>query len=118
MANYYRIRSADALLGLAIEAGLPAIEAVRDKIDGHVLWELALPADPEGLHGNSVRCETYITVMRHAGGFELTAGSRVLQVSGTREELLSALQWLTGVRPQTIRGDGVCVLAAPPPESG
>ena len=104
----YRI-SECKLVDLACEAGLPTIEVLRERIDGRIVWELALPDDPEGLHGDHVIGKINLTIVRHAGGFELTSGTRVLRVGRTQAELQTALQCLAGLRPNAIEGG-----AAPP----
>ena len=112
----YCISSAAALLNLVCEAGLPAQDASKGRIDGHVVWEVALSADPEDLFGE--RGEIAVTLVRCNGGYELTANyydltddgyvpsddPRLLRVGGTRRELQTALQRLVGLKPRVIDG--------------
>ena len=108
----YCISSATALFELACQAGLPVIDTTQDQIDRYTVWEVALPTDPKDPYNDRGRGETYITVVQHAGGFELTVDQRVLRVGGTREELQTALQWLAGAPPEVICGGGTPPLAA------
>lgn len=111
----YRI-SENRLMDLACEAGLPAIDADKERIGGRLVWEVALPADPEDLYGEDG--EIHVTLVDFPGGYELTAyyydlrdggfeplgDPRLLRVGGTRTELQTALQRLVGLRPQVIEG--------------
>ena len=117
MAKYH-ISSAAALLNLVCEAGLPAQDASKVRIAGHIVWEVALSADPEDLFGE--RGEIAVTLVRCNGGYELTAhyydlagggcepsgDPRLLRVGGTRRELQTALQRLVGLKPRVIDGGG------------
>ena len=115
MAKYH-ITSASALIILACEAGLPALDAGKERIGGHRVWEVALSADPQDLFGEDG--EIQVTLVGCTGGYELTACNydlatgdlepvgepRLLRVGGTRREIQTALRQLVGLKPEVIEG--------------
>ena len=112
MANYYRIGTSGELFNLACEAGLPTIEFLEDRIDDRIVWELAMPADPNDPYNDRGAGEVFVIVVPYDGGFEVQFGDRVLQVGASRVELQRALQWLAGVRPRAIEGGTSPLLVA------
>ena len=115
MAKYH-ISSATALLNLVCEAGLPGLDANKERVGGHVVWEVALSADPEDPYGEDG--EIHVTLVGCAGGYELTARTydltagdlepvdepRLLRVGGTRNDIQTALHTLVGLKPRLISG--------------